>query len=292
MKRVNVKLFDSLGCTLLSTALFQSLKDEIPDIRITAYSRFPDLLSGLEEVDEVVDSATHSIEDYDIDLTNYLSRRPHNSEPFRHLTFHMIKHAEEQLFRGLSQGRLGTNYIPKINLRGNEIEQAEGIVKSASAGKPVIWLQTQTNSPNKGCPKEYWERLNTEKSAEYSFMNLSAGEYNPRLAIAITKFCYAGITLDTFLLHGSRAVNAKNVIVILGSSRPEVVTYPGQTVLYQNGRCKIQPCGMHGYGYGCRSQDERLFIGHEMTRCITDDYACLKAITPEMVMQRLDSFKL
>lgn len=286
MEKINVKVFDTLGCTVMATVLFQSLKDNFPNSEIIAYSKFPDLLDGLEEINKAIDSNVHNLEKYDIDLRNYLSKRPHNFKPFQHLAVHMIEHAEEQLKDRLS-GNLRKDYSPRIKLKDDELRHAQEIVKSFSKGKPVIWLQTKTGSLNKDWPKEYWQKLINKKSKEYSFIDLSQGDYKPRISIAITKFCDGGITLDSFLLHGSKSVDAKNVIAILGSSRPEVVAYPGQVVIYEI-NCPVQPCGMHGYGNGCKKRDEHLFTGHEKTRCITDDYRCLRSIAVEKIIQRLD----
>ena len=74
-----------------------------------------------------------------------------------------------------------------------------------------------------------------------NFIDLSHAPYNRRTAIALTKYCDAGVTLDTFLLHGSQAVGASHVVAIMISSHPEVVCYPDQCIkngLIQN----ITPC--------------------------------------------------
>lgn len=286
MKKIKVKLFDTLGCTVLSTALFQSLRREFPDSEIVAYSEFPDLLAGFQEIDDIIDSNDNSSEEYDIDLRGYLSDRPHNHEPFKHLYIHMINHAERQLVDGLS-GELRRDFLPKINLQDHEMSRAREIVKSVSREKPAIWIQPGTGSPNKDWPREYWEKLIEEKP-EYEFIDLSSGDYEPRTAIAMAESCDAGIALDSFLLHGSKSVDAKNVIAILGSSRPETVTYPGNIVIYKDSGCEAQPCGMHGYGIGCEQKYEHLFVGHEKARCIMNDYKCMRLITPGEVIRVLD----
>ena len=51
------------------------------------------------------------------------------------------------------------------------------------------------------------------------------------IAILLTKFSHAGITLDSFLSHGSQAVVAPNVILLLISTYPKVVAYSNQIVL-------------------------------------------------------------
>ena len=283
MNKITVKVFDSLGCTVLSSCVFQSLKEKFPDSKIIAYSKFPSLLLGLEEIDDLINSNHNQLKKYDINLEHYLSEKPHNSKPFQHLSWHMIKSAENQISEILNTG-----FQPKINLNNTETEDAKKIIKSISSKKPVIWLQTETNSKNKNWPQQYWDKIFSEKSKQYTFIDLFAQKYEPRISVAITKFCNAGITLDSFLLHSSYAVNAKNVIAILGSSRPESVMHPNQTPIFESGNCPIQPCGMHGYSSGCMPKDESLFINHEKTNCITDDYRCLTSITPDIVINKLD----
>jgi signal peptidase I len=73
-------------------------------------------------------------------------------------------------------------------------------------------------------------------------------------------------------------------LVLLGSSRKEVVSYPSQKVIYIKSKCPIQPCGMHGYGFGCKKGDEKLFVSHEKTRCIYNDYRCINIIKPGVVI--------
>lgn len=77
---------------------------------------------------------------------------------------------------------------------------------------------------------EFWWSLQEECEDSYTFLDLSNQQYSRRIAIAITKQCDAGITLDTFLLHGSEAVQAKNVLALMVSSHFQVVTYHDQIV--------------------------------------------------------------
>lgn len=127
---LTVRTPKTLGCTLVSTALVQSLRETFKNRRIDIYTGFPDLLIGLKEADRIIDLENEALPKYDIDLY--------------------------------------------------------------------------------------------------------AEKYVRRVSIAMTQHCYAGITLDTFLLHGSEAVGAKNVIALLTSSHHEVVAYPDQTVIDQS----------------------------------------------------------
>jgi ADP-heptose:LPS heptosyltransferase len=274
MEEIRVRTFDSLGCTVLSTALFQSLKAKFPDSQIYAYSKFPQLLDGLDELDDVREP--DSSVSYHVNLENYLSNRPHCSEPYRHLSVHMIELAERQLSENLEK-----EFRPKIKLTEEELSSAKKVVDNyrSEYGKPVVWLQVMSRSDNKSWPKQ--SELIGQFSSEYVFLGLSEECYTPRDSIALSKFCDAGIVVDSFLLHGSEVAGTKNVIVLLGSSNPKVVTYPGQTVIYER-VCEVQPCGMHK-GYVFPGKDYGIFNGHEDTYCITDDFRCMRSISVDDV---------
>ncbi|MGR3754935.1 glycosyltransferase family 9 protein [Edwardsiella anguillarum] len=120
--------------------------------------------------------------------------------------------------------------------------------------------------------------------SECTFIDLSHAGYSLRESLAITTQCQAGICLDSFLIHGSAAVGAKNVIALLGSSKPEVVTYPGQDVCYSPASCEAQPCGMHGYYRGCSIAFEHRFTDNI---CIHENYKYMDSITLPQVADKL-----
>lgn len=228
---INIRLYDTFGCTVVSTVLVQSLWNKFPKNIINVYTKNPDLILGLKEIDKIIDAGKYELDKYDIDLTDYLKiRKPQKNKPFRHLSDHMFEVAEEQL-GGKLKGRLRMGFSPKINLTKKELEKAKQIVRNISKGRPVIWLQTKSRQRKKEWKQQNWRALLSEKRNEYAFIDLSSENYSKRISVAITKFCFAGITLDTFLLHGSETVGARNTIVILVSSHPEVVTYKDQIIL-------------------------------------------------------------
>ena len=229
--KLNIRLYDTFGCTIVATVLIQSLRIKFPKTKIIVYTKNPDLIKGLKEVDKIINVNLHSLKKYDIDLTNYLGiRKPQKNFPLRHLSEHMFEMAEEQLGNKL-KGRLRRNFLPKVILTKSELDKGRKIVSQVSKGKPVIWIQTKSRVKKKEWNRENWQELLTKKSDSYKFINLSSGVYSKRISMAITKACFGGITIDTFLIHGSKAVNAKNVITILVSSHPKVVTYKDQIIL-------------------------------------------------------------
>jgi len=231
MDRINVRLYDTLGCTVVATVLLQSLREKLPVAEINVFTSFPDLLVGLQDVNTVVDANIHTLNHYDVDLTGYLEvRKPQESKPYRHLAVHMLEVAEEQLDSKVV-GSLRRDFVPAVNLTVQEQQNARELVRSLSHGKPVVWLQTKTRLSKKDWPREGWNEVTRKMLDHCTFIDLSLAGYERRTSIAITKFCTAGVTLDTFLLHGSKAVGARNVFALMVSSHPEVVTYTDQDVL-------------------------------------------------------------
>ena len=226
MRVINVRLSDTYGCNVESTAVLQSIKNKFPKSKINVYTKYPELVIGLKEVNKVINLNKSSLDKYDVDFKDYLKiRKPQELKPFRHLIKHMTEIAESQL-----KVKLKREFNPKINLTKKELNKSKQIVNNLSGGKPIIWLQTKTRSSKKNMPFSFWKRL-IDANKEWKFIDLSSEKYDLRTSIAITKFCDVGITLDTFLLHGSKAVGARNVIAIMVSSHKEVVTYPGNIVV-------------------------------------------------------------
>ena len=224
---IKIRTPESLGCTLISTILYQSLREKFKETKIIVYTLFPDLLLGLNEIDEVINLYEVDESEIDIDLKGYLKdKTPQKNKPLRSLSEHIFEIAEGKL-----KEKLNRNFPIKINLSSEEIEKAKEVVNELSDEKRLVWLQPKTSTIDKDLNKGFWEELKRFGASEYSFVDLSSDKYERRLSIAITQQCDAGITLDTFLLHGSHAVNAKNVIALLVTSHKEVVCYPEQVVL-------------------------------------------------------------
>lgn len=236
MKSLSIRLHDTFGCTLVGTALIQSLRHAFPSEKLRVYTKNPDLLEGLPEADDILDAMSHELDKYDVDVLNYLELyKPQEAKPLRHLYQHMLEIATKQLADKISKP-LPKTFEPKIHLTKKELTEAKKISEQLSGKKPLIWLQTKTSTLLKDWEKEHWGELTLLLENDFSIIDLSKLQYTKRQAIAITKFCCAGITLDTFLLHGSKAVNARNTIVLLTSSHKEVVTYPGQVVLSEQSK--------------------------------------------------------
>jgi ADP-heptose:LPS heptosyltransferase len=269
---INLRAVDSIGCSVASIGVVLAIKEKFPEKTLIVYTKFPELFNSISGIT----LTRKELSGYDVDLRSYYANRLHNNLPYRSIYINMIEIAENALKTKLRR------ILPKIVLSQEELDYAKKILDKNK--KPTIWIQKKTNSPNKNWIEQNWKELEKKLSLKYAILELSESNYSLRQSLALTKLCLAGITLDTFLVHGSNAVGAKNVLVLLGSSRKEVVTYPTQKVVYIKSNCPVQPCGMHGYAIGCKPVDETLFKGHEKTRCITDDYRCMTEISVDKVI--------
>ncbi len=228
-KVLAIRLNDALGCTVIASAPLQSLKKRFPRTRLDVYTKYPDLLENLPDINRIYDTEKKESASYDVDLRNYLHKRNvGKNKPFRHLYIHMIELAEEQLGT-----RLGRDSLPKINLTAGELKKAREIVREfKKKGKLLIWTQSRTSTEAKDWPGEKWEELAERTKDTIVFLDLHKNRLPRRIAVAATAVCDGGLVLDTFLLHGSNAAGAKNVVALLPISNPEVVTYENQEYLH------------------------------------------------------------
>lgn len=133
---LTIKLYDSLGCTVVATAMIQCIQQTFPNTKLHVYSAFPDLLTGFTEADHVADSRNEKLHHYDVNIGRYLeTRKPQESLPYRHLLEHMLEEAEIQLHKHLSRG-----FYPVLHLTDEEEEKAMAIVHSLREQKPMVWL--------------------------------------------------------------------------------------------------------------------------------------------------------
>lgn len=276
---ISIRLANSLGCSVAGTAIIHSVKSLYPHKKINVITKTPSLLEGIKRINIIQISSDNEENIYDIDLRKYTARRPHNNKPYRPSYIHMFEMAEEQLKIKLPR------YRPHLVLDKSEKNFASNEIRKYP--HPLIWIQTKSNSSNREWPTYNWDELICQFRKTYSFIDLSNAGYTLRQSLAITTVSSGGICLDSFLVHGSAAVGAKSVIVLLGSSRAECVTYSGQHIISSSKICAAQPCAMHGYYPGCKITLESLFTDRN---CIFETAHCMECITVPSVALALEQF--
>lgn len=123
-----------------------------------------------------------------------------------------------------------------------------------AAGRLAVAFTTRTSTPNKEWPQGRWTELVARTSTFCTWIHAGGDILKPRIpnviyrdltvreTIALTAVVDAVVTLDTFLLHAAACRRRSGVIVLLGSTRPECVSYPAFTNLYVEA-LPCQPCG-------------------------------------------------
>jgi len=149
-------------------------------------------------------------------------------------------------------------------------EQEEITAKAyvESFDKPVILIQTQAGTPpvleegkfkqvtsNKDWFKDRWEKVVSELSSEYFFIQVGLpneepikealsllGQTSVRDAAALIKYVKTFIVADSYLAHISNAFQKKG-IVLFGRSRVGAWGHNHNINLYKQSNCPDQPCG-------------------------------------------------
>lgn len=271
----SLRLANSLGCSIAGTAVIHAMVEKYGAKNVRVTTKFPSLLEGIDHI--IVDLAQDDHDEvFDVDLREYTARRPHNLAPYRSSYVHMLEMAESQMATSLPHRQ------PKLFLSQKELMWAKAEV--AELGGTVIWLQTRTTSSTRDWPEKNWREVIDALSASCAFLDLGNANYSLRESLALTTACAGGVCLDSFLIHGSAAVGASGVLALLGSSRIECVSYPGQVVLFSPQTCYAQPCGMHGYHRGCSPVFDDEFSKRD---CVHSKIICMEAIPPAEVISRL-----
>jgi hypothetical protein len=224
---INIRLYHTLGCSVVANSMLIAIARSFAGAHLRVFSPSPEIQSGLSGVSEIYPLQDADGSRLDVDLAGYLDEyRPLVTKPSRHLKEYIFDIADNSL--GV---KLDRSFDPVINLTPEEEVWAKAEVSRLSPGKPLVWLQKKTSKSAKDWPGEDWSTLTRELEGDCNFLNLTDKNYSPRAACILTKFCDAGVVLDTFLLHGSHAVGAKNTIAILVVSPQEVVCYNDQIAL-------------------------------------------------------------
>lgn len=240
------------GATLLASIPLKRLRLKYPGRRIVCITQFPELLTGLPYIDDIFTYNTPGVyeiaimDNEVIDLTGTLDFQPNRRDVRRHLMALICERA----------GVANEVEHPECNLTPQERAAALDLVCSARR-RPELQLgvfTTSTSTPNKEWRLDKWTQLicNTSRSVEWIHLGLPRGELipnvtylrpQPREAVGVIGLADCVVTLDTFMLHAAATqFHDGRVIVLLGSTRPECVSYPEFTNIFHLD-LECQPCG-------------------------------------------------
>jgi hypothetical protein len=214
----------------------------------------------------------------------------------------------------------------KVELYREEIESARkemGRIKKKNGRNPLVLLFPYSAGNNKSLPREALEgvvRGISDFAIPYMFGPVKGGGHIDglvqdrwpalRQSAAMMYAADAVMCMDSGPLHmtsgvlqgtpaeysGGLNVDKSKVVLVVGSSHPEVVGYEGNRVVQSTEGCDLPlPCGAHGY-WPVKEYTERFgeafFKSHDdATGCVNKSYkdkgaeaACMKAIPAESIV--------
>ncbi|MEM3373929.1 MAG: hypothetical protein QXE31_01790 [Candidatus Woesearchaeota archaeon] len=309
-QELTLKLTGAIGDTIIASSLVQGLNEIGYIVNIISSRQALLLLKHLSGIGELRESSKNVI-----DLSDYLKWLPHTTMLPKKFT------GEEDRFGHLCEWmaytlfeKSGIKILPsrddvKIILTPEEVEQGKIKINEISKENnnlPVVVIAPYASVKNRSLPKKTLDEVIRGISG-FAHPFLLPRYDNLRELCAILYACDAFIGVDSGLLHmingvlqgtpyeiGTNNSNKNKVVVVFGSSNPEVVTYFGNHVIKTTFNCEIGFCGIHGYW---NIEDYVKRFGREIIRindksgCIYEAYAnsqippCMASITAEEIIE-------
>src|SRR5216684_3242489 len=239
------------GATLLASVPLRRLREKYPTRQIVCVTQFPELVVGLPYVDKVLFYETpgiyeQAIKDCEIiDLTGTLDFQPHRRDVPRHLISLLCERA----------GVTEVPDHPECNLTEEETATASRLILAARQ-RPELSLgifTSTTSTPNKEWSAQHWTHLISRTAHYVEWIHLGRKkrgldgticlDVEPRQMIGILGMADCIVTLDTFMLHAAATqFRDQRVILLLGSTKPECVSYPEFNNIFHL-QLDCQPCG-------------------------------------------------
>jgi ADP-heptose:LPS heptosyltransferase len=289
----------ALGATLLSTAVLRQLRRAFPGRIIRCIVQYPELLINLPYIDDIVlyedpQLFTKAIQDHEVvDLTGTLLAQPNRRDEPQHLVDLLCERANV----------INDKQGPECLLTEEEEYAAREIVNSLSAHrKPIVVMATRTSTPNKEWKYQNWQMLVDSTSSVVTWLHVGDRlgapledvrylDLSPRQTVGLLGHVHLVICPDTFLIHAAAARRTKPIrlVALLGSSRPECVSYPSFTNLFVNG-LECQPCGRPYSGFDLARQSDGTVLrwpNGKPKKWECDHVGCMDLITVEMVIDKL-----
>ncbi len=248
-----------LGDLLLMTPALRALRRQQPDLHLTVYSRFPDLLRALPYVDEALFSDR---QEPDSVYPDYLPCRKD-----RHLA-RIVGHC-----LGVEVDDVRPDAPVDAALRG------EYAARLAGFARPRVFVQRRIGgfTDNKNWPGQHWDQLLTALETQVTLVECRAPAVAahadrldaPECLTDVARLAALIDACDLFLgpvsgpLHLAAACHKPAVVIVGGFEEPVLTAYPMHTQLAAAPPCApcwlLEPCPI--------------------------DKRCLQQITPDQVLQ-------
>jgi len=308
---VNVAVPAALGDAVISTGVLRwLLEGETPSLPVTAWTRHPWVLSAFSEARNLrVRRDVENAPGNAIDLSGYLLSLPHRSVAPKHHMLSMLDvlAAKVPVLRSRRK-RFVPPLLQSTPAEARSAGDALASILEGAEGKALVWLCGRSTTRNRNPGSAFWIEVAEAMRDRACVIEFLAPQEEPtpsdliqglRLAPGAAACamgsCQAGVAVDTFGLHLAAAAGFDRVAVVLGSSAPACVCYPGNVPVYavSDRTHACQPCGNHGYA------DEEAILKtmpglrkrfRPDNRCLFPDVPCLRSIGPGDVVEALDQW--
>ena len=218
----------------------------------------------------------------------------------------------------------------RIVLDKEEVEFGRAYIMNISksnGGLPVVVLSPFSTSINRNLAMNTLEevvggikdfavpcQLSPYSEEQYIQGTTPIGDNRLRVASSILLACDAYVGVDSGPLHMINGAiqgtpenelvdgvidNRKKIVICVGSSHPDVVTYKDNVIIQGSKECGFAPCGAHGYcsvdkyseGLGVKFRP----TDKDKSGCVYDDYGdmevspCMAAISAEEIIENIKS---
>lgn len=300
----------AIGDAVIALGVRQGLIDQGYNVRLISAPHTLPLWPETEATDQ----------DQILDIRNYLAQFPHTTkytpDRYGHLCEWMARLCSLQLGLEIQASRDNV----RIPLSRDEINHGREIIRS---DKPVVVLAPVSNTKNRNIPVatvlEIARGLDNAATTcllapipdQYADLGLTVvGSKDLRIAAAALLAVDAIVTVDSGPLHlaaaaiqgnlDAKGANPEKLVVVLGSSHPNVVSYEGNQIV-QGGQevCQIAPCGIHGYYPNSEYSQELGYpvfstgLEKDKSGCIMPNYgqvetaSCMMTIDPNEITQKV-----
>lgn len=308
---IDLQVPGALGDAVISTAVVEYLLRRVPAMRrVWAWTTRGELFSSFAR--EPRFACQSNVEDAPataVCLERYLALLPHRRKRPKHHVLSMLEVLDQAL-----DGAIGLPQLPPTPLfspcvADEETAQAalQGIADWVGE-RSLVWLCARSTTCNRNPSDEFWCRVAELIRPRGAVVELLAPQEGPMSRQELVRgvhlspdgmgsfmpACAAGIAVDTFGLHLAAAIGFSKVVVVLGSSHPDCVSYPGNRPVYKvTSKTRMcQPCGNHGY-----AEEERILATmpgvtgpFRENRCLFPEVECLANLRPENVVEALDGW--